>query len=314
MNRKDWKDLCKVDRSIAYHWYNKVRKFLKSKEFESLENCDKDAKVIHHLRDTEEQRKYNNEHYEMFGFEIDENGNEIFNYGKYVVFWTKEHHSEYHKCSEETRKKRSKSLKGKYHTEETKKRLSEIHLGEKNHMYGKRGELCPNYGKRGELSHRYGTHLSEETRKKISDAQKGEKHWNYGGHLSDEQKKKISEFHTGRKRPDETGEKISESLKEYYKENPISDEIKEKISNSLSKYFSEHGVSEETRKKLSERSKGRKYTNESKEHMSASRSEYLAPIRIAYKEYKSSGGTMKWNEFCKDYAINHSTSRSKSNK
>ena len=96
MNQKEWKELCKVDKATAHYWYNKVTKKRTSKEFESLENCDKDAKVIHHLRDTEEQRKYNDEHYEMFGFEIDENGDEIFNYGKYVVFWTKEHHSEYH--------------------------------------------------------------------------------------------------------------------------------------------------------------------------------------------------------------------------
>ena len=119
MNRKELKELCRLDKGNAYHWYNKVRKFLRSKEFESLENCDKDAKVIHHLRDTEEQRKYNDEHYEMFGFEIDENGSELFNYGKYVVFWTKEHHNEYHKCSEETRNK-----------------LSIASSGENNPMYG----------------------------------------------------------------------------------------------------------------------------------------------------------------------------------
>ncbi len=41
-----------------------------------------------------------------------------FEYGKYVVFWTKEHHNEYHHCSEETRKKRSESLKGIPRTDE----------------------------------------------------------------------------------------------------------------------------------------------------------------------------------------------------
>ena len=110
MNSKEWKELCSIDHKTAYFWYNKVKRILKSKEFESLENCDKDARVIHHLRDTEEQRKYNDEHYEMFGIEIDANGNEHFEYGKYVVFWTKAHHDEYHSGSEETRKKRSESL------------------------------------------------------------------------------------------------------------------------------------------------------------------------------------------------------------
>lgn len=129
MNRKEWKELCKKDRAKGYHWYNKVTKKRLSKEFESLENCDKDAKVIHHLRDTEEQRKYNDEHYELFGFEIDEDGNAHFEYGKYVVFWTKEHHIEYHKCSEETRKKRSESLKGIIFSESHRKNLSKSLIG-----------------------------------------------------------------------------------------------------------------------------------------------------------------------------------------
>lgn len=129
MNRKEWKAFCLLDRHKAYYWYNKVRRFLKSKEYESLENCDNSAKVIHHLRDTEEQRKYNDTHYELFGFEIDENGNESFEYGKYVVFWTKEHHSEYHRLSEETRKKMSASNKGRHVSEETRKKLSEANKG-----------------------------------------------------------------------------------------------------------------------------------------------------------------------------------------
>ena len=131
MNHKQWKEFSKTNHQEAYYWYNKVTKKRISKEFESLNNCDKEAKVIHHLRDTEEQRKYNDEHYEMFGFEIDEHGNEIFEYGKYVVFWTKEHHNEYHRCSEETSKKRSESLKrnppmkGKHHTEESLRKIRE---------------------------------------------------------------------------------------------------------------------------------------------------------------------------------------------
>lgn len=43
--------------------------------------------------------------------------------------------------------------------------------------------------------------------------------------------------------------------------------------------------------------------------MSSSRSEYLAPIRVAYKEYKDNNGNMTWNEFCKDYSINHHTDK-----
>ena len=86
MNRKEWEEFCKVDKVKGYYWYNIVTGKRISKEFESDPRTDKDARVIHHLRDTEDHRKYNDEHYEMFGFEIDENGNESFTYGKYVVF------------------------------------------------------------------------------------------------------------------------------------------------------------------------------------------------------------------------------------
>lgn len=57
---------------------------------------------------------------------------------------------------------------------ETKKRMSENHVdmtGENNPMYGK--------------------HHTEETKRKISEAQKGEKSYNYGKHFSDEHKRKI---------------------------------------------------------------------------------------------------------------------------
>lgn len=55
-------------------------------------------------------------------------------------------------------------------------------------------------------------HLSEETKRKISESHKGimagEKHWNYGKHWSDETKKKISESHKGKKLSEEHKRKI----------------------------------------------------------------------------------------------------------
>ena len=184
MNRKDWKDLCKVDRTVAYHWYNKVRKLLKSKEFESDPRTDKDAKVIHHLRDTEEQRKYNDEHYEMFGFEIDEDGNEHFEYGKYVVFWTKEHHNEYHHCSEETRKKLSLANKGRHFgekPEDVRKKISNSLHGNKCHFGHHHSSETKNL-------------LSIITRQQMSDPAAREFRHNLmlGNKLSDATKEKIS--------------------------------------------------------------------------------------------------------------------------
>jgi group I intron endonuclease len=61
-------------------------------------------------------------------------------------------------------------------SDETRKRLSEARTGEKNNMYGKKGELSPNFGKK----------YSEERRKKISERFAGEKHPMYGKKHSEE--------------------------------------------------------------------------------------------------------------------------------
>ena len=168
MNQKEWKKSGKFPGK--YKWYNLTRKFQRSLCYEQ----DPNATVIHHLRDTEEQRKYNDEHYELWGFEIDENGNEHFEYGKYVVFWTKERHNSYHAESDETRN-RIKASK----TPELKKHLSEILSGKNNPMYGKMGELAPCYGRCGELHPMYGKESpfkgkrhTEESKQKISEAAK----------------------------------------------------------------------------------------------------------------------------------------------
>ena len=79
-------------------------------------NQDPNAVVRHHLMDTEEQRNYNNTHYELWGFEIDENGEEHFEYGKYIIFVTNEEHLKIHHLSEETRKKISIATKARWNS------------------------------------------------------------------------------------------------------------------------------------------------------------------------------------------------------
>ena len=73
------------------------------------------------------------------------------------------------KHSAETRKKMSEAHKGKQawnkgipQSEEAKKKNSEAHKGENNYWFGK--------------------HHSEETRKKMSEANKGKNHWTKGTH------------------------------------------------------------------------------------------------------------------------------------
>ena len=53
MNRKEWKEFCKTNPKEGYYWYNKVKKKVRSKEFEFDERTDLNADTIHHLRDTE---------------------------------------------------------------------------------------------------------------------------------------------------------------------------------------------------------------------------------------------------------------------
>lgn len=83
----------------------------------------------------------------------------------------------------------SKWQRGSKRSEETRKRISESKIGDRNPMYGK--------------------HHSEEAKEKLSKANSGKNHWNYGnrgsstfgGHKhSEESKEKIRQSLLGRKR------------------------------------------------------------------------------------------------------------------
>ena len=110
-----------------------------------------------------------------------------------------------------------------------------------------------------------GKHLKEETRRKISEAQKGKK-------LTSEQRAKaiaaLEEYRAehpggnnkGRTYPAEFGRKVSAALKEYYKTHdalnkgvPMSEEQKKKLSEKLTG----RKLSAETRRRMSEAKKGK---------------------------------------------------------
>lgn len=121
----------------------------------------------------------------------------------------------------------------------------------------------------GEINVDY--HWSDEQKEKLSKAKKGSIPWNKGSKMSEETKRKISEVMKGRKHTEEAKRKIIES---------------------------KQNITEETRKKLSESHKGRKPSEEHKRRIS----EAKLLTSKAYKEYKASGGTLMWNEFCKEYS------------
>jgi hypothetical protein len=100
---------------------------------------------------------------------------------------------------------------------------------------------------------------SQETRKKLSDANRGGNHPNYGKTASEESRKKMSEASKGIIHSEETKRKISDANK-----NP-SEETRRKMS-ERQKGEKNHNydktASEETKRKLSEAMKGRQWWND----------------------------------------------------
>lgn len=297
MNQREWKRLCKADKHLLnWEYYNKTRKLQKSLQFNTNEN----ATVIHHLRDTEEQRNYNDSFYEFWGF----NQDGTFEYGKYVIFVTKEDHNKIHSDSEETRKKKRDAQIKRFESFEERRKV-----GEKQ-----KGKL-----------------VSDETKQKMSDAQKGKHHSEKtkevlkkkcsGWHHTDEAKQKISEAGKSREFSEECRNKISKSLKEKYasgwnpnKGHEVSEETRKKIGDANrgenNGNFGKH-LSEEHKRRISESGKAswtderrtqqsikaskRRHSDETKASLSKKKQQKAA----LYNRYKLLGGLLKWNYFNK---------------
>jgi hypothetical protein len=113
---------------------------------------------------------------------------------------------------------------------ETRRKLSECRLGEKNPNFGKK--MSEKQRERLREVAKVRSH-SEETRRKISEKLKGNK-WNVGRKHSEEMKRKVSEASRGRKRA--VGKKHSEETKrkmsESHKGSKASEETKRAVSQS----------------------------------------------------------------------------------
>ncbi len=113
----------------------------------------------------------------------------------------------------------SETNKGRKHSEESKNEMSKSHSGENNPMYGRTGEKAPMYGRTGEKAPMYGKKHSNETKQKISEANKGKK-------FSEDYKQKLSDSRKGRKLSDETKQKISEANKGKTRSNETKQKLK----------------------------------------------------------------------------------------
>lgn len=181
MDCKEWWTQYNKDKStLDFEYYNRTKEIQRSLQF----NTDKNATVIHHLIDTEEQRKYNDEHYELWGYNLDG----TFEYSEYVIFVTHEEHVNIHKHSEETRNKISESLSN-YWTIEKRAEWSKKISGDRNPFYGKHHIPGKFSGKNNGM---YGKHLSEEHKQAISEANKNKV-------VSEETRDKLSKAKSGEK-------------------------------------------------------------------------------------------------------------------
>lgn len=210
MNCKEFWDLARKNKHfINWDYFNRTKKYLTSNKFCGELNIDIDATDIHHLRDTEEQRNYNDEHYELWGHNLDG----TFEYGKYVVFWNHRHHVKYHSTSNETRSKISEANKRAWQESPDRRvEYSARFSGEGNPFYGKHhskearekyfiGENNPMYGKHHtEETKRIiseankGKIVSQETRDKLSNAVSGEKNGMFGKHSDPHCADKVTEL------------------------------------------------------------------------------------------------------------------------
>ena len=143
-------------------------------------------------------------------------------------------------------------------------------------LYGERPKFNFTVGGDGNT----GLKHTEETKRKISKANKGNTH-------SEETRKKMSESSKGIFHSEETKKKMSESKKGENNPNygkTFSKEHKKKISESLKG----HNTSEETKRKISESNKGNTHSEESKQKMSEDRnnSGYLNVGKTKHKTCK----------------------------
>ena len=157
---------------------------------------------------------------------------------------------------------------------ETKQKLRELNLGERNAFYGKKHTEESLEKMREKQS---GKKISEETKQKIKESTTGDKNHFYGKTHTNEVKNLISKLSSGKnnsfygkKHTEETLQKMRDSNKKLNLGVPMKDETKIKISNSTKGKI----ISEETKQKMSDGLKGKNLGNGRWELYSLNKNKY----------------------------------------
>lgn len=331
MNRKEWLEC--TNREVKWHWYHECEKIRMSLEY----NKDTNATHKHHLFDTPEQIEYNNTHYEMWGFNEDgtfEYGKYIifvtpeehsqihassdetnekrriamkkkWDDENYRIFWLEQTMPSF---TEDRLKQMSVNTKSQWADDAIRDKRVE---GLKRSWLGDDGVL-----RRESLSDRQKSlWLDNEYRQRMSDMSKslwenpehraimsqkrsGENNGMYGKHHSDETKERLREINLGKHHSEDTKRKISESEKGKI----TSEETKAKQRASKlgekNPMYGKH-MSDSAKSRISEFNKNKVVSDETRRKASESNKATYKVISEMYREYKKSGGELKWNDFIK---------------
>lgn len=341
MNRKEWLE-CN-NRKTKWHWYHECEKIRMSLEY----NKDPNATHKHHLFDTPEQIEYNNTHYEMWGFNEDgtfEYGKYIifvtpeehsqihassdetnekrriamkkkFDDENYRRFWLEQHAQSF---TEDRLKQISNTTKNQWADSTIRARRTD---GIKRSWVGDeaafRRENISNKLKSLWNDDEFRQHMSNmsrslwenaEHRALISQKVSGENNGMYGKHHSAESKKKMSDAKSGKPLSEEHKRKISESEKGKITSEKTKAKQRESKLGEKNPMYGKH-MSDSAKAKISEFNKNKVVSDETRRKASASNKAKFKIISEKYREYKKTGGELKWNDFVK-YICNKDKSHS----
>ena len=276
MNRKEWFEACYNHVPGITYWRDRCEGIRKTLQY----NENPNAIHKHHLFNTPEQIAYNNEHYELWGFEIDENGNASFEYGKYIIFVTPEEHSQIHASSDETNEKRSIAMKRIWANSEYRQKTVESMRNSMTSL--RRYKISKNNSKYWK-----GKHLPNIVKQKISNAKSGIKQHAYAVEKrrlslkerwkNKEYKDKMSNIFKERWKNKEYKDKMSNIFKERWKDKEYKDRMSnivkerwadEEYKDKMSNVFKERWEDEEYKDKMSNVFKERWKDEEYKDKMS----------------------------------------------